>query len=315
MRLDIEQELRSLIMDALDARCPGGNYTLSDVTAVLQSLGPPREMAARYAPSPRYLIGPQLFDTYILVSSILLTVVTIGITISLGFELALSTVSLPAAVATLLSRVLAGAVGVFGYITIVFAVVERVLPDEDKKSLTSTDTWNPASLPRISRADEVKIPGIAAGICGTIIAIVIFNLFLNDIGLYYTTDSGWQFIPFLNYDALLSVRPFLNIIWGISLVNYFYLASARKWTVHSRLISIGLAIGTIIILGILASASLVDRDAFLLLGQGIEPETQLLLGTMAATAIRGALIIAIIGTTIDTVSHGIKLYAAGRLSK
>ncbi len=69
-RKDIVNELRSLIMDNLDDRAKGDNPTEDEITQVLMEMGAPAEVAKRYRTGPQWLIGPELFDVYKMVVSI-----------------------------------------------------------------------------------------------------------------------------------------------------------------------------------------------------------------------------------------------------
>ena len=68
-RADILAELRSQILDTLEARVEGEAQD-SDVEAVLKEMGTPRVVAASYYPNQQYLIGPQLFPLFRMVAGI-----------------------------------------------------------------------------------------------------------------------------------------------------------------------------------------------------------------------------------------------------
>jgi hypothetical protein len=57
MKKDIEDELRSSILDAIDAKS-GGNPTQEDIISVLKDFGPPRKVAHNYTTGGSYIIGP-----------------------------------------------------------------------------------------------------------------------------------------------------------------------------------------------------------------------------------------------------------------
>lgn len=58
-REDIKLELKATIEDMLPE-----SYSESDVKDVLQKLGSPTEVAASFQDTPRFLIGPEIFDQY-----------------------------------------------------------------------------------------------------------------------------------------------------------------------------------------------------------------------------------------------------------
>src|SRR5450756_2942242 len=83
-RKDIETELRSLILDALEGRTgKATDFSEEDELAVLREFGRPEVVAQRYAPSPRYLIGPRLYPIYLIVLRILVIVSFFGASIGL----------------------------------------------------------------------------------------------------------------------------------------------------------------------------------------------------------------------------------------
>jgi hypothetical protein len=72
-KADIQAEIRSLIEDMLDERSRASNRARDDnglIVEVLKEFGSPRKVASSYLPQ-RYLIGPQLFPTFMLVLRIL----------------------------------------------------------------------------------------------------------------------------------------------------------------------------------------------------------------------------------------------------
>ena len=72
MRDDVEQELRANIEDMLP-----DNPTEEEIENVLESLGAPSKLAAKYRPNPRYLISPALFEEYISVLKIVAVVLAL----------------------------------------------------------------------------------------------------------------------------------------------------------------------------------------------------------------------------------------------
>ena len=69
-RRDIENELRSLIMDALDERTQGNTPTETDIVEVLKELGEPSRIARNYIQEGSYIIGPKFYNLYMLYSPV-----------------------------------------------------------------------------------------------------------------------------------------------------------------------------------------------------------------------------------------------------
>jgi hypothetical protein len=87
-RSEVEAELRSAILDALEAR---GALPESegDVVAVLTALGEPERVAAEYQPSRRYLIGPELYPLIRRVTRVVLVTLVTASTLGFGVSLLL----------------------------------------------------------------------------------------------------------------------------------------------------------------------------------------------------------------------------------
>jgi hypothetical protein len=85
-RADIEAEIRSFLQDMLDERSQKTGKPVDEETLleVLKAYGSPEKVAGTYL-GDRYLIGPRLYPTFILVLRILLPV--IGILGAIGLEL------------------------------------------------------------------------------------------------------------------------------------------------------------------------------------------------------------------------------------
>src|SRR5699024_7988244 len=79
-REDIGVELRGLIEDMLDERVQDKDVAEKDVKEVLLELGHPRSMARKYRGDQKYLIGPELYDLFMLVSKIILISVVVVLT-------------------------------------------------------------------------------------------------------------------------------------------------------------------------------------------------------------------------------------------
>lgn len=83
-REDIEQELRGLIADMLEARCRGLPPTEHDLRVVLAELGTPRELYRKYSPDAgRSLIGPAYYARYRQVLRVVLGCTALGLTFAL----------------------------------------------------------------------------------------------------------------------------------------------------------------------------------------------------------------------------------------
>jgi hypothetical protein len=76
LRADVEAELRSLLTDSVEERARAEGVPADDALAgtVLREFGTPKDVAARYAPEPQYLIGPRLYPVYVVAVKVMLPV-------------------------------------------------------------------------------------------------------------------------------------------------------------------------------------------------------------------------------------------------
>jgi len=126
-RKDTVTEIRSLIQDALDDRskAEGKEPDEEMMAAVLKEFGPPEKIVAPYLPE-KYLIGPQLFPTFMLVLRIALPIIVvlslIGYWIGANISLPINGVDLLADVLKSLGNALTTVVAAFGNIVLIFAI-------------------------------------------------------------------------------------------------------------------------------------------------------------------------------------------------
>ena len=131
-RLDIEAELRSTLEDMLEDRSQQTGRPADEALAeeLLQEYGAPRKVAATYQTHP-YLIGPRMFHLYTLVLQIVLFAVTLGLSIAMIVSVVNSNMSSPellSALGEFAASLVSSLLAAFGNVTLVFAILERVMP-------------------------------------------------------------------------------------------------------------------------------------------------------------------------------------------
>jgi hypothetical protein len=240
LRGDVEEELRSLLMDALEERTGGTAEAFSedDQAAVLEEFGPPQEMAAKYQPQPKYIIGPKVYQLYLVVAAaiggagLVASIVTTAVSIIYGGASEASSLEL-------LGRALELFFGIFlsgiGSATLVFAVLERVIPGNELK-LDDDEKWDPRSLPVIEEGKQVKTTNLIVGTAFTALLLVLFLVFPDSIRGFYYDNSGWHSTPaFLSaafYDLYL---PFMATRWGLTIILNLVLLRQRRWQLGTRI--------------------------------------------------------------------------------
>lgn len=310
MRGDVELELKSLIMDTLEDRTrDAGGPSVEDLIAVLRELGSPADVAARYAPPRRYLIGPELYQAYLTVVGIVVGAVTLGITISHVVGFIGDPPSMGEAILRILLDVLAAGISAFGSVTLAFAVMERLLPDEGKEGILAIrGEWDPRKLPPVQpKESAVRLSDPVASLVFTVAAIVIFNLFARQAGPTHPADSFWHFASMFQSETIARFLPYWNALWVVGLIHQIILLVRREWSVPSRLLEIALSASGTVLLGFMAGAAWVRPEGFLALGGEASAGDLTKLANLVAGVLRMALVVSALVGAVETVRQIVKL--------
>ena len=147
------------------------------------------------------------------------------------------------------------AITAFGNIVLVFAILERTLPDSEIKGLNPNEEWDPAALPDEEQPDAVKRGDLIAGVIFGFAGLVILNFYPEIFGmpLNFNDDTNWYFIPVLS-ESFFQFVPWINIVFLAQIGLDLYLIRQNAWGTVSRVAKVlieaaGLAI-TIMLLRI-----------------------------------------------------------------
>ncbi|MCJ7738836.1 MAG: hypothetical protein MUQ10_16240 [Anaerolineae bacterium] len=244
IREDVEMELRSSLEDSLEARSEGatGDALEAHAVALLKEMGSPEEMAASYQPGSQYLIGPELFPTYKLVTRIVLTVFSILVLVGVAMGLraiATTDVNWFEFVSEGLNTLITSGVFAFGMLTLIFALIQRF---GDVKEV-HPEPWVPSKLPAVTDEDVIKRGSGLEKIIGGVIFLAILNIFPHWIGMYTTVGGNGRFIPLLGADFALYL-PTINVILVGSIALGILLALQKRWNALTRVIDVVLGLST-----------------------------------------------------------------------
>lgn len=224
-RSEVAMELQELIGDMAEET--------GDMKKVLIQLGSPAEFAKRYQEHGNYLIGPEYYDNYVwflkvvllcMIIPILVTTILTGIRAGIGLTeqdvIQVVVTSVIAALTRGLSDLITAAVGVFGGITLMFAVMERKkVKFELKKekewtvndlgdNFTGKRSWSPNYLSPIPH--KKAIIQRSDSIVG-IVFIVIFSVLLifapQVFGVIRESEGVTRIIPVFNLEKWNYVLP------------------------------------------------------------------------------------------------------------
>jgi hypothetical protein len=244
-RDDIKKELKSLLMDALEARTGGKDATQEDVAAVLKEFGSPDAVAARYR-GDAYVIGPRLYPLYKTVLFIVLCALALGLAVSAlvgnAFVPAPEGMALPwSRILQFFGGLISSGWGAIGVVTVIFWGIERGIARESRKSGGKADDWDPKKLPPVPKGKNGWKPSdsIVAAIF-IVIGLIIFNGFPSIIAIYNQFDGQWQSVRILSNEALAVYLPLWNIGWTCSLALHMALLARRRFELGTNLAHIAI---------------------------------------------------------------------------
>jgi hypothetical protein len=299
-RADIQVELRSTLVDTLEARVEG-EPSQEDQVELLKEFGPPQEVAASYWSQGQYLIGPSLYPLFRMVVGIALLVFVIVQLVLLGIALVFNQEVLTfSSVLEIFSGMIVGVFTAFGIIVIVFAVLQRF----DVKPDTEEEEWDPLQLPQIEEVDTISRGGTVAEITFGLVIIGILLFLPDKIG--FVLSPGMEII--LN-PVLSSYIPLLILSLLLGIALDVILLWRGRWETWTRLAKIGTNLFSIYVLYVLITghnAWLVQEGAGGLFSfvetfsEGAFPNQESIL-VLGMHAFRLAFSIALIVISVDTV--------------
>lgn len=238
-RKDIEKELRSTLEDMLEDRAQSTGRARDEALEieVLKEYGSPQKVAATYNPHP-YLIGPKLFPFYLFVLKIVLTVVVSVMLVLAGVQAVTDTPFMGADFVKIIGQglgsTLSAAIAAFGNVTLVFAILERVLPEKEIGGFNDEKDWDPASLAKEPDPDSVSRSELIFEIVFTFVALAILNVYPQWLGLFFFTENERVFIPIFT-EKFFQFVPYINVVLIAEILLDVYLLRNAIWTRLTRL--------------------------------------------------------------------------------
>lgn len=248
LRTDTVTEISSLIQDALDDRSkaegrPPDEQMMADV---LKQFGSPEKIVAPYLPE-KYLIGPRLYPSFIMVLRIVLPVIAVlslvGLWIGPSLRNIITGPELLTNLLKALGNALSSVVQAFGNIVLIFAIFQLVLPEF--KLAGQEKEWDPHSLKAISLPDKIKRGDLIIEIFFSLVGLIIFTFYLDRIGIYNFSGSQWTVTPILT-SVFNTYIPWLDLFWVLVIILNAFLLRKGSWSIAARIFSIainGLSIG------------------------------------------------------------------------
>ena len=237
MRADIEMELRSLLLDALEER--GGAEPTPKMTAeLLREFGSPETIAAQYRPAES-LIGPKLFPTYKVVVTI--TVSIIGVLHLLLLGLVLWQNAGDDLIGRLLDMVFSfgrSAILNAGIVTLVFAIIERVAGDSLELPENKAEEWDPFALPPVKDPDRINRGELAVGIFFGVLFLAWLNVFPNWFGgANFGQEEPWFYV--LVTAEFIALIPWFSASLLVDVVLKTIVFIQGRWNRVTRWLELG----------------------------------------------------------------------------
>ncbi len=235
-RADIALELQSTIEDMLPE-----DHTEQDVKAVLLKLGDPITLASGYRDRPMHLIGPRYYDVYINLLKMILPIAAVISLIALvgdnPFRDTGNTVmeAILKIIGKGISGIISTGIQVFFWLTLSFAILERLDTSKDQSPLTKDlKPWTPENLkdiPNISKKKAVPMIEVFASLLGlSVFAALYFNA-ANLLGVYEKRNGSLIFVtPSFNQDVLNSYWLLVSCVIIMGMLLAIYKLFLGRWT-------------------------------------------------------------------------------------
>ncbi|PWC04678.1 permease prefix domain 1-containing protein [Mycetocola zhujimingii] len=235
-RDDIDRELRGSITDAIEARIDSGQAPAEAESTVLTEFGDPRQLAARYAEQPLYLVGPDLYLSWLRVLKLLLWIV--GATSFVGVLVVRMAIE-PQDPITAFSAALSACIGlliqVAFWVTLVFAILQRT---GVRRSSLGLKTWAPEMLPPIERHKQVSLADTIATVI--LLAFSIGLLLWQRVGsLLYLEGKPVLVLQEHLWNFWL---PYLIAVLVLEAVFAVVLFAVGRWTLALAAVNLGVAV-------------------------------------------------------------------------
>lgn len=260
-RADIEAEIRSMVDDMLDER--GASASSADekvIASVLEQLGDPKLLASKYAPSKRYLIGPDWYDLYLTtLKRVLYTALPVVATISFVLVFSKDPLDFGRAIERAVGSLFDVGTGILFWVTVGFIIAERSDANPAEMGASKAKAWTIAQLPKLPAKRQISASEVLTN-------IVIYSLFLAWVVLppftaWLRGDEG--FLPVFHPDLWNVWFPIFVVIALLTYIIEFFKLKIGNWTPALTVSNVILCMGTIIFIAALVTTQEIFNPAFL----------------------------------------------------
>lgn len=246
---DVDRELESLLSDSIEARetAEGRELRIDEVAGILREFGTPGEVAERYLPRPRHLIGPGLYPVFmVVVKAVLGAAALVPLILLLLSRLAQGEDFPPlwTGILNWLGLAYQIAFGGLAWAVLVFAVLERLGVSERalESAVGPAERWNPLDLPPTDDPSAASRFGTGFNIYAIVALLIVFNFWPEWIGIYtFKPGSQPQVLSLRDLGIHLPMWQ-LNLWWLVALIQNLLLFRAGRWTEFTRWTEFGLGL-------------------------------------------------------------------------
>ncbi|PEY30632.1 hypothetical protein CN354_24845 [Bacillus cereus] len=267
-REDIALELRSTIEDMLL-----DDYSEKNIKGVLETLGNPAILARKYRDQPMHLIGPHYFETYVTLLKMILPIAAIISLISIITEYFIGYHGEEAVINVVfdmigfsIGRIVEVCIHVFFWLTLVFALIERVNHSKGSQPfITKFTKWTADDLkntPYIPKKKVITKFEVFGSLLWTAIWATVYFYANHLVGIYRVSKHGPDFAaPALNQDVLLQYWPIVLGVIGLEIALSIYKLIKGQWTKGIAIFNTALQlIGTIVFIVIVTNPNIMNQN-------------------------------------------------------
>ncbi len=307
-RKDILQELRGGLEDLLAERFGNRSPGEGELSDVLREFGHPSEVARRYNGDPGCLISSRVYPLYRMVAAIVMGAVTLGLTVAavVGF-VADPEVSGAMAVLRWLGTLFPGLLSAFGGVTLTFAILDRVAPEELEGE--AAGPWDPRDLPAAGPAGEAVGPaGALAGLIFSLAGLGIFAFLSHLVSLGPGAGENLRFTQALfGGSVFFQLRYWWYGVFALgALENLLVLWRGSGW-IPARLAGLAGSVYTALVLVLSLGSGVLLDGAGLAAALPEKAAEMLELAKVFRTMLRVGLILALLGMLYDILKRGYRL--------
>jgi hypothetical protein len=261
-RSDIEAEIRSMLEDMLEERSHQTGKPVDDrvITEVLEQLGDPRLLAARYATPKSYLIGPGWYEIYIkTLQRVLFTALPIVAIVTFVLTLTQNPLDFIKAVSEAVGGAFSVGLQILFWTTLVFVFLERSEAIPNESLSPETRKWTVAQLPELPQKRQISIAESVMDIA-TVLFVMIWIALPPILDWFHGEERAMSFLHPNLWNFWL---PLLFVILGLTLIHEAFQLKIGVWTPALTATNVILGVITIVYIAALVITQDVVNPAFL----------------------------------------------------